>query len=1285
MSQPDSMERFEIRRQLGSGSFGAVFEAYDRERQTLVALKRPHEANAQSLLLFKQEFRALADIGHPNLACLYELHTDCAPWFFTMERVEGRDFLAYLRGDSETEQPGSQMTAVSLASQRSWGNPSTDPTLGPSQSLASDFNSLMSSDPSSTSGHRSPRMVDSEEPGPPPSFDRIKQALKQLAEGLRALHGAGKLHRDLKPSNVLVTAEDRLVILDFGLTTDTEVRLRLDPREGHAAGTPAYMAPELFGDNPGSEASDWYSVGVMLYQALTGCLPFPRNYHRQVACKLQQDAPPPRLLVPSVPMDLDVLCASLLQRSPELRPRGEQVVAFLETSNQNLELGWIQEARHISAFERESEQQRLFEALVRTRGQAALIHGPSGMGKSHLLRIFLRNLQQKDAQALILQGRCFEQESVPFKALDGVVDALAMHLRRLPNPELSALVPCHLDGLLRLFPVMGQVRAFQHALQGPSEVPDPIELRHRAFLALRDLLKRISEQQAVVLAIDDLQWGDLDSAAFLVDLLRPPAEPALLLAMTFRSDEAEASPVIQALLKSLAETEVPTVDIPLRELPPAEAQRLARSSFGDRPDADALAEWIALESGGNPFFIGELARHFQSEGRERAETGALNLDDYIRMRAASLQEQPRQLLETLAVAGYPMDWRLLKRACCASDWGETALAYLRSGRFIRSRSAARRKTIEPYHDRIREAIARTIAPEQVRAIHLRLASILVEATLPDVRALALHFEAGGEPRRAAEFAALAGDQAFAALAFEQASTFYRRALDLREATHHDAPQLWKKLGDALSGAGRSTDAAAAYLRACEGMPPDHHTRLRRRAAEEFLRGGMVDAGVSTLRQVLATIGTEIPRTPGQAILSILWHRLRLWLRGLDYQERLQDELPQAQMERIDILWAAAMGLGPVDPLRGADFQTRQLLLALDGGDSFRIVRALAHETIFVARNGSRSLKKTRALQSNTLALAERIGHPNPLSRAYLAAGIAATMQGRWFAAIDHLEIAERTLRQHCAGMDYELRIAQHQKLLCLSVLGELRELRVQLPGLLQEVREKGDLMSSTTLRTSLAYLPALAADDPARARRETGRAIEVWSKKSFLLQHFYDLVSRVNIELYAGNPATAHEALMQDWDALQKSRLLEVQPLRITAIELRGRTAAGLLTRTADGGHRQAIREVQTCVRQLRKEKAPYADALAFKLEAMLKLDQANPIECEDSLIQSEVVFETCRMKLHAMVVRHARGCLLGEAGKDIQASAEAWMRDQDILAPQRFVTMHLPGLLDSSPSEVRL
>jgi eukaryotic-like serine/threonine-protein kinase len=152
----------------------------------------------------------------------------------------------------------------------------------------------------------------------------------QLARGIEALHAAGIIHCDLKPTNMLVAADGRVVLFDFGLA----VRPRFE-RELVMAGTPLYMAPEQATGTMGP-ASDWYAFGVILYQALTGTTPFKGSTSEILSAKLNRDPLPPRAHRPDAPPPLDRLCTALLSRDPMDRPGSEAVLAALELAERQV-------------------------------------------------------------------------------------------------------------------------------------------------------------------------------------------------------------------------------------------------------------------------------------------------------------------------------------------------------------------------------------------------------------------------------------------------------------------------------------------------------------------------------------------------------------------------------------------------------------------------------------------------------------------------------------------------------------------------------------------------------------------------------------------------------------------------------------------------------------------------------------------------------------------------------------------------------------------------------------
>src|SRR6185436_19743572 len=512
-------------------------------------------------------------------------------------------------------------------------------------------------------------------------------ALRQLAEGLHGLHQTGKLHRDIKPSNVLVTKEGRVVILDFGLVAEVEDKELHDSVT--LAGTPDYMSPEQGAQLPISRASDWYSVGVMLYQALTGRLPFAGKFFEVMMNKQNFDPPAPSEIVKNIPAELNDLCVRLLHRKPEERPSGREVLRILGHGKTGplqrpISTPAISAGQAAPFVGRERQLREIEEAFnVTRRGETVTIylHGSSGMGKTAVARHFLDRLRERQPGIVILEGRCYERESVPYKALDGVIDSLTKYLMNLPEGKAEALMPREVLALARLFPVMLQVDAVFNAPQREHEVPDPFTLRRKAFAALRELLGRMCDRQPLVLYIDDLQWSDADSTTFLEDLLRPPDSPPLLLLSSFRTEDLEAKPFLKTLLEKTGTDNCREVYV--GALSKSESYEMLDHILG--PSATALAQFADAmlgEARGNPFLLEQLARYALTS--DQTATTGITLAMMLDARLSHLPKDARPFIDALAVAGRPINPEVVYQAAQLSGDELQLIGSLRAAQFTRA-------------------------------------------------------------------------------------------------------------------------------------------------------------------------------------------------------------------------------------------------------------------------------------------------------------------------------------------------------------------------------------------------------------------------------------------------------------------------------------------------------------------------------------------------------------------------------------------------------------------------
>jgi serine/threonine protein kinase len=1208
--------RFSVLRRIGEGGMGTVYEVFDAERKARVALKTLTRLEAIGVYQLKNEFRALADVQHPNLVRLHELFAEGDTWFFTMDVVDGIRFDDYVR-PTALAADGSETRTVDIA--------------------------------------------------------RVRAALPQLLEAVRAIHAAGKLHRDLKPSNVLVTEDGRVVVLDFGLAVDPELGgVGQTVADYSVSGTPAYMAPEQAAGEPAVVSSDYYALGVMLFEALTGRLPFDGRMHEIIVRKQHSEAPAPSSFVPETPADLDSLCRKLLARRASDRPNAAALLTLIGTPGTVDRTRSSRSSTLISSipppmprlFGRDAELATLRDAYAAARSGdrpvVVLLSGESGIGKSALVESVLDELRA-ESHCVVLAGRCFERESVPFKGFDAVVDELSRYLRRLTEAEVSALLPRDVFALRRLFPVLGRITPIAEAPE--REVADPHELRRKAFAAFGELLARIRDRQPVVLHLDDLQWSDADSTVLLMYLVRQPDAPRLLVIASHRSEPSEQHPCLEPLYDTLPLD--PRLSVRQMKLAPLSAEAARELLQHQLPSLPAA---ITDSAGGNPFLLVELARY--AAANTGAPTHELSLRPVLMSRISALPAVERQLLEVLAVAARPIALSLAAAAAGIDDPPRTVFVALRLENLARATGDGTR--IECFHDKIREAILHSLSPEALRAHHRALADKLLASGDADPEQLAGHLIGAGDRARAAQQFALAAARASCELGFDRAARLYECAILHGQFDPEAMRQLRVAHADALAYAGRGARAADAYALAYANAPASEAIELQLRAAEQCLKSGALERGLALQSAALRALGVHVPKTTAAATASVLYHDARLRLRNHRWRGRVSSDPEVAR--RIDALRRAANSTLRLHALRGVEFGLRGALLALEHGDERDAAMALVNIVVASVLLG----KDARAVEA-ALRRAERLaGHSADVdTQAWwlYGRGLARVLGPAYDpeGALADFESCIEVLNEPVLpDSSYNRAWMVWFRASTRVSMGRLAETASEILPRLDDAWNRHDLSLVPIWAGRLSALCGIASGDVTAAEHNLAKARAAWNATEATLQDISLHEGTWLLHVYAGRFRAAWEAARGWHDQLSRS-MMSSSRLFVNDADLAVGLSAAALASQATGRERRSLLDE---VARIARGKGEADQPLVRAALACQKGER-------DVAIAALRVLPEPRSwgQLQTYAAQRRLGVLLGgSSGNALLERADAFFRKGGVVDPERFTAALLPGIELRSP-----
>lgn len=856
---------------------GIVYEAFDTERNMSVAVKTLIHMDMESLYYFKKEFRSLHDLVHPNLCSFIDLIEDDGCWLLTMELLHGTDLLTYVC--PPTNGPRSMASAEIKNSQNASGStgfigPETD---WPSPMTEQYFNEK-----------------------------RLRSSIAGLCEGLNALHSVGKVHRDIKPSNVMVTDDDRVVLLDFGLIADAEHQRQTEL--GAIVGTAAYMAPEQSLDETIGPAADWYAVGVILYEALTKTLPFDGPPLRILLDKQNTDPVPPSKKRQGLPQDLELLCLDLLRRDPKARPERKRILEVVKArKTESVVFATTNLSVHTQSpvfVGRQTELSVLngaYERVVKKGNfESVIVEGVSGVGKSTLVRNFVQEFIPLKHNAIILQGRCYERESAPYKAFDGIIESLASHIRHISEDEARAYLPTNPQNLVRLFPGLLRSAIFSEIAMEAVNITDPKALLMSAFEACRELIANISSQHPLVIILDDMQWADNDSLSLLEYLVKgSDSIPALLILLSrFGTGIEESALDWQSVTaKSHARIRLSTLD-------EKSSLELARAFVNQERLLFHLDPGLIVsEAKGHPLYIAELVRH---AALDAGEWRNLRLDDVIWSRVKMLPPQARTVLELICVTGTPIARRHLQSLTFlkAEDFAKSILL-LRASNLIRSRGPSKDHFVEPYHDRVREAVvAHLSGVGQVKRIHLDIARFLTNVYTEDeleenIFEVVRHLEAAKdliteeeEILHLADLYFRAGQKAQKSAAYSSALAFFKESINIYPRAN------WKNQYERMFQL-YSAAAECAYVEGKYSQAKAFVNAVNIHASSDIDRATVCETYYKTLAEsgkpeealevavsMIRRLGVKLPARPSKSYVLLRLLRSKMMLDGKSEEELL---------------------------------------------------------------------------------------------------------------------------------------------------------------------------------------------------------------------------------------------------------------------------------------------------------------------------------------------------------------------------------------------------------------
>lgn len=1051
--------RYTLHHPIGSGTYGQVYAAYDEVRDRQVAIKILRTSRASSLIRFKNEFRTISGIRHPNLVRVHNLGRDGDTWFIVMELVDGLSFSFKIHHNPDK---------IGLVNADNRTSAAT--ILGSLQTIAVP--------PEEARKAFHPRDGGQDwaiTTAPALTVQEIQNRMAQLCQGILALHRAHVIHCDLKPSNVLVTPDERVVILDFGVSRMLQPSNVVPEAAGGFLGTPYFMPPEAHAGEAPTAAFDWYATGMMLAQLLSEeradtlhDTPWKslRTNFKQGAERFPDYQP------------LFQLATNLLHPNPSKRANQRAILSVCgpDTSGSSTRSTALDAPAYVDPHSLH-RMHELWGQYEQGNPVILMLEGADGLGKNNLCQAFLDTRLRRDAvPPWVLSAKCKRNELVGYRAFDELMDGVASIIHALPADDRQALVPYCTPSFCRLFPAL-------YAFASGFDDGDATSTTDTAppLVAFEGLLSALSAQHPIIIWIADIDEADQDSLRWLAHIFSPGTRPRCFLLLTKRSESTISDETF----------DIDTLGYAIHRLPLHPMDNAAANEFIDsllpsnKRHVKKLRAHLLQQGQGRPVWL-QAACYEALHSKQQQDNNLLQNDHQFK-----LPPLTKEQLQVLQIASLCVDkptfftFRALTRL--NAETLNTVLDELTDQQLLTQHLSSitrGNKSHEEQYDiadgRILKSVQQSMSSTRVLDIHDAFVDAVDNQHLElTPTALCAHLIGAKHFQRAEQYALQLIQFFEEAAAWNGGSLMYRY---LRDILEHEGKtmdqQMQLRMVHTLIRAGHLREAANQLSELANNTPYRRDTRhLHQRAASLYTMCGEY-ALADVHRKQSQSTARSVLHIPTPTVASLLWYYNRTTRRmdQLDLKKLSNAPLSQREENTLRGYRQAGLDIGILDIVKGVEMGLQELDYVLTLKRKVPLAQTLSFLVTFISAVGTRQRVVAQYWADVAKELAARANDPAVMAFANVAQASIDYHRGDYGTAWPKMQESYEWLRRNATNDAMRYYTKMHHVYVA-HMVGDVNALRTSYYSQLIEARAQNNLIMEAAV-TFPGFVTWLLDDAP---------------------------------------------------------------------------------------------------------------------------------------------------------------------------------------------------------------